>query len=138
MLPPQQAGWIEVILGQFPQRGRGSGRKAQPDIDAFPILQRNGGPRPRIFFALELPPIAFAKPQKKGFDVLAGSQGVDGEVRARTVVFEQPGPAHGYTVGFPAGGLDAIVAVRLASRLFQHLGDGGCGALLAFGNLLLD
>jgi hypothetical protein len=84
-LLPQQAGWIEVFLREFPQGKRWSGWKAQSNIDALGVEQRNGGAGPRIFLAFEPAPIPFAKPQKKRFDVLAGAQGVDGKVRARAV-----------------------------------------------------
>ena len=137
-LLPQQAGWIEVFLRQFPQGKRWSGWKAQSNIDALGVEQRNGGAGPRIFLAFEPAPIPFAKPQKKRFDVLAGAQGVDGKVRARAVIFEQSRPAHSYAVGLPAGGFNAIVAIRLAIRPLQNLGDGGARSDLAFGDLPLD
>lgn len=86
--------------------------------------------------AFESPAVAFAEPQEQSLDVLAGPQRIDGEVRARAIVLEQTRPAHGHTVSLPAGGLDAIIAVRLSARPFQDLGDGASGPLPPFGNLL--
>jgi hypothetical protein len=87
MLPQQQPGWIEVLLGQLTESGRRNIRQAQAHIDRFAVLQRNGGARACIRLAFELVAVPFPEAQKKGLDVLAGAQGVDGEVRARAVVF---------------------------------------------------
>ena len=70
--------------------------------------------------------------------MLTGSQSIDSEVGARAIVFKQTRPAHGNAVGFPAGRLDSIIAVRLSARPFQNLGDGGGRPFPPFGNLLLD
>jgi hypothetical protein len=51
---------------------------------------------------------------------------------------KQPRSAHGDAVGFSAGGLDAIIAIRLAARPFQNPGDGIARPFPPFGNLLLD
>jgi hypothetical protein len=124
VLRAQQAGWIEVLLGQLPQGRRWIGRKAQSNNNRFAVLQRDGGACPGKFAALESPAIAFAKPQEEGLDVLTGSQRIDGEVRARAIVLEQTRTAHSYAVRFPAGRFDAIIAVRLSPRPFQDFGDG--------------
>src|ERR1039458_1528909 len=94
--------------------------------------------RARILLAFERVAVPLPEPQQEGLNVLAGAQGVDGKVRARAVVLEQPRPAHGYPVNFPARGLHAIVAVRLPAWPFQNLGDGIARSLPPFGNLLLD
>jgi hypothetical protein len=138
VLPQQQPGWIEKLLGELTECGRRNRRQAQADIDRFAVLQRNGGARARIRLAFELVAVPFPKAQQKRLDVLASAQGVDGEVRARAVVFEQPRPAHGHPVSFPAGGLHAIVAVRLPAWPFQNLGDGIARPFPPLGNLLLD
>src|SRR5213078_1125545 len=138
MLLPQQAGWIEVRLGQLPQRRRWIRRKPQSNCDRVAVLQRDGGVCPRKLAASESPAIAFAEPHEEGLDVLTGSQGIDSEVGAGTIVLEQTRPAHGNTVGFPAGRFDAIIAVRLSVRPFQDLGDGGGRPFPPFGYLLLD
>ncbi len=70
--------------------------------------------------------------------MLTGSQSINGEVGARTIVLEQTRPAHGNTVGFPTGRLDAIVTIRPFARPFQDLGDSGNRTFPPFGNLLLD
>ena len=123
MLRAEQAGGIEVLFGQLPQGGRWIGGKPQSDGNRFAVLQRDGGARPRKLAAFESPAVAFAKPQQERLDVLAGPQRIDGEVRARAIVLEQTRPAHGHAVSLPAGGLDAIIAVRLSARPFQDLGD---------------
>jgi hypothetical protein len=70
--------------------------------------------------------------------MLTGSQGIDREVWARAIVLEQTRPAQGDTVGFPADGLDSIIAIRVSVRPFQYFCDGGSRPFPPFGNLLLD
>jgi len=79
---PQQPGRIEIPPGQLAESGRGSSRQAQPHIDRFTVLQGNRGARARIRLALERVAVPFPQAQKKGLNVFAGAQGIDGEVRA--------------------------------------------------------
>ena len=86
----------------------------QPHLDGVSVLKRNGGARAfvrrRVRCLAALP-----QPHQHRFDVLAGSQRIDGEIRAGTIVLEQAGPAHRDAVGAAAGRLDLVVAVN--SRL---------------------
>ena len=76
--------------------------------------------------------------EQQRFDVLAGPQGVDGEVRAGTVVFEEARAAHGDAVGFSAGRLHAIVAIEAPGRPRLDPDHGALRPFPPFGNLLLD
>jgi len=127
-----------MLIGQRFQASRWRSRQAQPDLDGFSVLEGDGSARARELFSLERGAVLPPQLEQQRFDVLAGAQGVDGEIRAGAIVFEEARPAHGDAVGFSAGGLDAIVAIEAPGGPLLDPDDGALRPFSAFGDLLLD
>ena len=138
MFGPQESGRVETLTGQGFQASRWRNRQAQPDLDGFSILQGDGSARARVLFSLERGTVLVAQLEQERFDVLAGAQGVDGEIRAGAIVLEETRTAHGDAVGLSAGGLDAIVAIEAPCGPRLHPDNGALRPFPPFGNLLLD
>jgi hypothetical protein len=90
--------------------GAGASVQASGDLPFAP---------PRILSSVQSPAVSLSNPDQQRFNMLAGTQGVYGEIGARAVVLEPAWPAQGYAVVFAAGGLDAIVATEETAPWFQ-------------------
>ncbi len=138
LIAPQESRRVEILAGQGFQARRWRNRQAQPDLDGLSILEGDGSAHARVLFSLERRTVLPPQLEQQRFDVLAGPQGVDGEVRTGAVVFEEARAAHGDAVGFSAGGLHAIVAIESPRGPRLDPDDGVLRPFSAFGNLLFD
>jgi hypothetical protein len=137
MLGPQDPRRVEILAGQSFQPGRWRGRQAQPDRDGFSVLEGDGSARAGVCFALQGGAVLPPQLEQQRFDVLAGPQGVDGEIRAGAVVLEKARAAHGDAVGLSAGGLHAVVAIEAPGGPRLDLDYGAFRPFPPFGYLLL-
>ena len=110
----------------------------QPHFERVSILKRQGSAGAFIRRSLQCLSAPLPQPQQHSLDMLAGSQRVDGEVRAGAVVLKQPRSAHGDAVDFPAAGFDFVVAVSAARGPLQDSRDRVARPRLPFANLLLN
>src|ERR1019366_2637302 len=89
LLGPQDSRRVETLAGQGFQTSRWRNRQARPDFDGFSVLQGDGSARARVCFSLERGTVLPPQLEQQRFDVFAGPQRVDGEIRAGAVVFKQ-------------------------------------------------
>jgi hypothetical protein len=83
-------------------------------------------------------PVALPQPQQHDLDTLAGSQPVDGEVRAGAGVPKQPRSTDSDAVDFPAARFGFVVAASVACRPLQDSRHRGAIPCLPFANLLFN
>jgi hypothetical protein len=82
--------------------------------------------------------MALPQLQEHRFDMLAGSQRVNGEVRAGAIILKQSRTANGHPICVSAGGFDSVIAVRPARGPFQNPQTHRRSPVPPFGDLLFD
>ena len=127
-----------MFRGERTQLQGGRVGQAQPHLNGVSVLQRERRSRAFILRRLHRLSMALPQPEQHAFDVLAGSQRVDGEVRTGTEILEQSRATHCDTVRFPASGFDRVIAVWTTRGPLHNLERSACCPVPPFGDLLFD
>ena len=107
----------------------------QAHLDRIPILKRDGSARPRVVRCLQLLLVALAEAQQNRLDVFAGSQRIDREVRAGTVVLKETKPPNRHAIGTPAHRLADVIAMWSVGWPREDFERCCCGSVPPLGNL---
>ena len=110
MLLSQRAAWIEILGREGYEAGRRRGRQTQADIQLLAVVERDGSPLALVALALQRLAVPLPQLDEERFDVLAGTQRVDGEVGTGTEILKQAWTTHRDAIVFSACGLDPVIA----------------------------